>query len=260
MSAAAAPVVDIADASFFYNGSAAVEGVTVQVRPGEAVALIGPNGAGKSTLLAGILGTVRHRAETFVVPQGAGSIGLLPQHQHLDRDFPVSLRQVVMMGRLAGRSVLWPSRADRDAVDAALETVGLRDIARRRFGELSGGQRQRGLLARALAGGPRLLLLDEPFNGLDADSRERLLTIVRDLKSEGVAMIITTHDLSLARAVTERTLLLNREQIAFDQTDCVLTLEHVQEAFEDHAVEIDGHTLATTEHHQREHHGSQGVG
>ena len=249
------PVVSIADASFFHNGTAAVEGITLEVMPGEAVALIGPNGAGKSTLLAGILGTVRHRAARFDVPGGRGEIGVLPQHQHFDREFPVTLRQVVMMGRLSKRSVLWPSRADRDAVAAALETVGLTDRAGRRFGELSGGQRQRGLLARALASGPRLLLLDEPFNGLDTRSRERLLQIVELLKSEGVAMIITTHDFDLARAVTERTLLLNREQVAFDETECVLTLEYVQEAFEDHAVEIDGHTLATAEHHDQEHHG-----
>ena len=249
------PVVSIEDASFFYNGTPAVTDVTLDVMPGEAVALIGPNGAGKSTLLAGLLGGIRHRAKRFEVPRGRGEIGILPQHQHVDRDFPVTLRQVVMMGRLAKRSVLWPSRADRDAVAAALETVGLAGRAGRPFGELSGGQRQRGLLARALAGGPRLLLLDEPFNGLDTSSRERLLTIVERLKTQGVAMIITTHDLELARAVTERTLLLNREQIAFDETECVLTLEYVQETFEDHAIEIDGHTLATAEQHNLDHHG-----
>lgn len=246
-------IVSIRDASFTYNGTPALTGVSFDVYPGEAVALIGPNGAGKSTLLAGILGTVKHRAERFVVPSVKGGVGLLPQHQAVDRDFPVSLEQVVTMGRIARRGVLWPSKDDRHAVRDALATVGLTEQRRKRFGDLSGGQRQRGFLARALAAEPKLLLLDEPFNGLDTASREQLLEIVRRLKRSGVAMIITTHDLDLARAVTEKTLLINGEQIAFDATDCVLTLEKVQQTFDSHAMEIDGHTLATTEHHASEH-------
>lgn len=246
-------VVSIRDASFSYNGRPVLTGVSFDVHAGEAVALIGPNGSGKSTLLAGILGTVKHRADRFVVPTAKGSIGLLPQHQAVDRDFPVSLEQVVMMGRVARRGVLWPSKDDRVAVKEALATVALTEQRRKRFGDLSGGQRQRGLLARALAAGPELLLLDEPFNGLDSASRDQLLDIVRRLKRDGVAIIITTHDLDLARAVTEKTLLVNGEQVAFDDTDCVLTLERVQRTFDREAIEIDGHTLATAEHHASEH-------
>lgn len=247
------PVVSIRDASFNYNGKPALAGVSFDVHAGEAVSLIGPNGAGKSTLLAGVLGTVRHRAARFVVPTKPGSVGLLPQHQGVDRDFPVSLEQVVMMGRVPKRGFLWPSRDDRHAVREALATVGLTEQRKQRFGELSGGQRQRGLLARAIAAGPSLLLLDEPFNGLDSESRDTLLDIVRRLKVEGVAMIITTHDLDLAKSATEKTLLVNGEQIAFDETDCVLTLEQVQRTFDREAVEIDGHTLTTAEHHASEH-------
>ena len=232
-------------------------GVSFEVRSGEAVALIGPNGAGKSTLLAAVLGQLKHTAKRFDVPKGAGQIGLLPQRQTVAEDFPVTLQQVVTMGRIPHRGILWPSRDDRAAVQRALEEVDLWQLRKRRFGELSGGQRQRGLLARALASEPQLLLLDEPFNGLDAPSREQLVGIVRELKSRGVGFLITTHDIDLARQVTERTLLLNQRQIDFDETECALTLEQVQRAFDHHAFEIDGHTLTTAEHHNAQHHGDQ---
>lgn len=248
-------VVSIVDAAIAHGHDApAVTDVTFDIRAGEAVALIGPNGAGKSTLLAAILGQLRTKAKTFSVPTAPGAIGLLPQRQAVAEDFPVTLQQVVTMGRIPHRGILWPSGDDRAAVRHALEAVELWHLRSKRFGELSGGQRQRGLLARALASNPKLLLLDEPFNGLDAPSREQLIGIIRALKERGVAFLITTHDIDLARQVTERTVLLNGRQIAFDETECVLTLEQVQQAFDEHTVEIDGHTLATAEHHQAEHH------
>lgn len=234
-------------------------GVSFDVRPGEAVALIGPNGAGKSTLLAGLIGTASHEAERWVVPDRA-DIGLLPQTSTADLDFPVTLEDVVLMGRTARLGMRWPGRADRRIAREAIELVGLGPQRRARFGALSGGQRQRGLLARALAGEPRLVLLDEPFNGLDRASRDALLGVIERLKAEGVALLITTHDLDLARAACERTLLVNGEQVAFDETACVLTLEQVERTFAAHAIEIDGHTLATTEHHASEHAEHHGLG
>lgn len=246
-------VLEISDASFSYDGAPVLTGVTFTARAGEAIALIGPNGAGKSTLLAGILGLAQHRATVFRVPTGRGAIGTLPQSSEIDPAFPVTLEQVVSMGRTPRLGLRWPGARDRAIVEDALRTVGLLEQRRTRFGDLSGGQRQRGLLARALAGQPALLLLDEPFNGLDRASRDALVETVRDLKSRGVALIITTHELELARAVCDRTLLVNQRQIAFDDTACVLTLEQVEAAFASHVVEIDGHTLATTEHHADEH-------
>ena len=247
------PVVEIADASFGHGGAPVLTGVSFEVRAGEAVALVGPNGAGKSTLLAGLLGLARHDARTFRVPTGRGEIGTLPQSSEIDPSFPVTLEQVVSMGRTPRLGIRWPRGRDRRIVAEALEAVGLAVHRSTRFGDLSGGQRQRGLLARALAGEPRLLLLDEPFNGLDQGSRDALLETIRQLKSEGVGLVIATHDLELARAVCDRTLLVNQQQIAFDETACVLTLERVEAAFASHVMEIDGHTLATTEHHDAEH-------
>ena len=249
------PVVEIEDGAFGYGGAPVLTGVSFSVRAGEAVALIGPNGAGKSTLLAGILGLAQHDARVFRVPGGRGEIGTLPQSSEIDPAFPVTLEQVVAMGRTPRLGLRWPGGADRRIVADALAAVRLAEHRRTRFGDLSGGQRQRGLLARALASEPRLLLLDEPFNGLDRTSREALLETIRALKARGVALLLTTHVLELARAVCDRTLLVNRHQVAFDDTDCVLTLEQVEAAFASHVMEIDGHTLATTEHHEAEHAG-----
>lgn len=246
-------VVAIERASFVRGRRPVLTDISFTVEPGEAVALVGPNGAGKSTLLDGILGLVPHEATRFEVPTGAGSIGLLPQSSRLDPAFPVTLEQVVGMGRTARLGLRWPGRRDRELVQAAMTAVGLEHHRRTRFGDLSGGQQQRGLLARALAGEPSLVLLDEPFNGLDRPSRAALLDTIETCKREGIAFIVTTHDLELARVACERTLLVDRTQIAFDATECVLTLEQVERTFRSHVVEIDEHTLATSEHHAAQH-------
>ncbi|MCI4659265.1 MULTISPECIES: metal ABC transporter ATP-binding protein [Cryobacterium] len=240
-------------ASFAYAQTPALEDVTFDLRAGEAVALIGPNGSGKSTLLKGVLGLIHRVAGTVEVlgesPAPAGAVGYVPQADELDPEFPVTLEQVVMMGRY--RSLGWlrlPGKGDRAHVAAALDAVGLRHRARARFGELSGGQQQRGLLARAIASGPRLLLLDEPFNGLDQENREALVGTVKRLKAEGVAVLVSTHDLELARDVCESVLLLNGGQVAFGPLDEVLSLENVQRTFRSVGVELDEHTVVVPGH------------
>ncbi|MCY7288020.1 MAG: ATP-binding cassette domain-containing protein, partial [Cryobacterium sp.] len=162
-----APIaLQVTGASFSYGQSPALADIDFEMYAGEAVALIGPNGSGKSTLLKGILGLIPRMSGTVEVlgsPSApAGAIGYVPQADEIDQQFPVTLEQVVMMGRY--RSLGWlrlPGKRDRLAVAHALEAVGLAHRAKTRFGELSGGQQQRGLLARAVASGPRLLLLDE---------------------------------------------------------------------------------------------------
>jgi manganese/iron transport system ATP-binding protein len=264
-------VLRLDGAAFTHRGGGGVSGLDLSIRPGEAVALIGPNGAGKSTLLHGILGLVPLTAGVIEVggaktaapnalPDAAADqardarvrdrmIGFLPQSIHVDPDFPISLEQVVMQGRYRRLGLLrWPGREDRAAVRHALATVGLADLAKRRFGELSGGQRQRGLLARALAGEPGLLLLDEPFNGLDQANRDALIDTLHTLKREGVAVLVSTHDLDLARLVCDHVVLVNGRQLAFGPVDSVLTLDNVQECFEDVGVELDEHTLVVPGH------------
>lgn len=249
----AAPALRVSGASFAYAQTPALTGIDFDLLAGEAIALIGPNGSGKSTLLKGILGLIKRTGGTVEVlghdTAPAGTVGYVPQTDELDPEFPVSLEQVVMMGRY--RELGWlrlPGRKDRAAVTAALDTVGLGHLAKARFGELSGGQQQRGLLARAVAGGPRLLLLDEPFNGLDQSNRDALVGTVERLKADGVAVLVSTHDLDLARAVCERVLLLNGSQVAFGPRDSVLTLDNVQRTFHEVGVEMDQHTLVVPGH------------
>lgn len=247
-------VVSARDASFRYGSDAPVlSGIDLDVAPGEALAVIGPNGAGKSTFILGLLGLTTLDAGTLHVlgtdPAAARtSVGFVPQTAGLDPDFPVTLEQVVMMGRYRKLGLRWPGGTDRDAVRTALRRVGLEAQRRTRFGRLSGGQQQRGLLARALVSDPRLLVLDEPFNGLDQTNRDTLLQIVRELKADGVAFVISTHDLDLARAVCDTVLLVNGTQIAVGPRDDVLTLENLELVFAGHQVEVDEHTVVVPPH------------
>lgn len=222
------------DVALSYDGrTPAAEQLTFDLEAGQALALVGPNGSGKSTLLKSMLGLVAPlRGELQVLggkPRAsAGQIGYLAQHDHIDLEFPITLRQVVMLGRYAALGPWrWPGRADKDAVQQALERVHLADMAERRFGDLSGGQRQRGFLARALVNGPRILLLDEPFNGLDTPNRKALMQNLRELREAGIGIVVSTHDFELAHQVCTHVLLVNQRQIAFGD---------IHEALEPHAI------------------------
>lgn len=198
-----------AGVSVGYEGRPVLTHVDLDLRAGQRLALVGPNGAGKSTLIKSVLGLVPVLAGTAQVlgdtPAAArGRAGYVPQTDTLDADFPVSVRQVVMMGRY--RRIGWwrPARAaDRAAVAGALDRVGLAGRAGHRFGMLSGGQRQRVLLARAIAAEPRLLLLDEPFNGVDEASQEAITRVLRELSAAGTALVLSTHDRGVARELAD---------------------------------------------------------
>src|SRR5439155_9053504 len=192
------------DVSVAFGRDLAVEDVSLTVHAGEAVALIGPNGAGKSTVLKTILGLVPVAEGRVTVlgqrPQEARRhVAYVAQADTLDAEFPVSVLQVVMMGLY--REIGWGRRArqpHRQAALAALDEVGLADRARERFGTLSGGQRQRVLLARAVAQEAKLLVLDEPFNGLDAATTDILVNVIARLRHAGVGVVMSTHDIAVA--------------------------------------------------------------
>lgn len=245
----ATPLVSVRDAAFTYGGGVvALDNVNFSIDAGDALALVGPNGSGKSTLIKALLGLVAaQRGEVRVLGEtprrAAGHAGYLPQHDEIDLEFPISLQQVVMMGRYRHLGPLrWPGRADREAVHAALNRVNLGQHAKAHFGALSGGQRQRGLLARALVDNPALLLLDEPFNGLDTTSRKALMATLRQLRSEGVGIIVSTHDLELAHQVCSHILLVNKTQIAFGDIHDTLVPEHVSAAFGESHDHLDTHS------------------
>ncbi|TCC50635.1 anchored repeat-type ABC transporter ATP-binding subunit [Kribbella capetownensis] len=206
-------------------GREVLHDVNLVVTRSEQVGLIGPNGAGKTTLLRSLLGLIPIRAGSITIdgrtPGGArGTIGYVPQRHEFVWDYPVRVRTAVMTGRT--HRIGWlrrPGAADRDAVREALERVDLTDLADRPIGELSGGQRQRVLVARALALQPRLLLLDEPFTGLDVPTQEILTRLFRELTSEGTAVLMTTHDLPAAADTSHRLCLLNRTVVADGSPD-----------------------------------------
>lgn len=201
-------------------GRQVLRGVDLEVAPGEFVGLIGPNGAGKTTLFRSILGLLPTASGSVLISgqpvrTARDRIGYVPQRHEFAWDFPISIHDTVMTGR--ARSIGWlrrPRVADYEAVERALDRVRLSELADRPIGELSGGQRQRVLVARALALSPDILLLDEPFTGLDMPSAELLLDLFHDLAAEGVAIIMSTHNLPEAMEVCSRVVLLNGRVVA----------------------------------------------
>jgi ABC-type Mn2+/Zn2+ transport system ATPase subunit len=233
-----------------YAGATVVRDLDFTLAPGQAAVLVGPNGAGKSTLVKAILGMAQVTTGSVSVLGGPpvrarGQTAYVPQLDTLDPDFPVSAGQVVLMGRY--RSAGWwrpTGREDRRIAAAALDRVGLADRATVRFGLLSGGQRQRVLVARALAARPRLLLLDEPFNAVDATSQEAILRVLGELAAAGTAIVLSTHDLGVARRVGDLVCLLNGRQVAAGPPERVLTTHLLRDAYGSQAVELaDGRTM-----------------
>ena len=233
-------------ASAAYGRTSVLDGVTGSVAHGGSVALIGPNGAGKTTLIRAILGLMpltSGRIEVLGVSptKARGRVAYVPQADVLDPEFPVSVLQVVLMGR--SRRIGWLRRAGREdkaiAMDA-LRRVGVADRAGDRFGVLSGGQRQRVLLARAVAQEAELLLLDEPFNGVDATTSDLLIEVLGDLRATGVAVVMSTHDLAVAHLACDEACLLNRQQIAFGPMDEALTADLLRKTYGGSAVVLAG--------------------
>ena len=197
------------------GGRTVLTDVDLRVHPGELVGLIGPNGAGKTTLLRAVLGLTPRRAGTVTTADPAPRIGYVPQRHEFAWEFPLTVREAVMSALTLRLGLIARPRLEHQrAVERALGRVRMRDLADRPVGELSGGQRQRVLVARALALAPRLLLLDEPFTGLDMPTQEMLGDLFRDLAQEGCAVLMTTHDLVAARAQCDRLYLVAGTVIA----------------------------------------------
>jgi manganese/iron transport system ATP-binding protein len=236
-------------ASIAYGRDPVLSDVDGAVAAGDMVALIGPNGAGKSTLIKAVLGLVPVVAGRITVlgstpARARASVGYVPQADTLDAEFPVTVGQVVLMGRY--RTVGWlrrPGAADRRVALDALRQVGLAHLAGVRFGLLSGGQRQRVLLARAIAQEPRLLLLDEPFNGVDGISQQALLDALAGLRAGGAAVLVSTHDLALAHLACGEVCLLNRHQFGFGPTGQILTPDRLRATYGGQVLELHGNRV-----------------
>ncbi|MDC7227018.1 MAG: metal ABC transporter ATP-binding protein [Spirochaetales bacterium] len=220
------------------NQADVLQNVSLEVQPGERVALVGPNGAGKSTLLKLILGIEKLERGNIVVyghpaTQCLHRVAIVPQRSTVDWNFPVTVRQVVMMGRFVHLG--WfkrPGKIDHEAVDSAMETMEITNLADRQVGELSGGQQQRVMLARTLAHDADLMLLDEPLNHVDIKTQELIFhTLEKITVQDKKAVIVSTHDLGVLTVHFSRAIFLDKKIIADGTPKDVLTPDTIAKAY-----------------------------
>lgn len=233
------PAISVIDVTVHYGDVLALDRASLVLQPGRVCGLVGMNGSGKSTLFKTIIGIVQPDRGTVTVHGGtpaqarrSGSVGYVPQSEEVDWTFPVSVRDVVMMGRYRQ---LGPNRharrIDHAAVDEALERVELNDYADRQIGQLSGGQRKRAFLARSIAQQATVLLLDEPFAGVDRRSEATITQLLRQLAREGATVLIATHDLHALPELADEAVLLMHRVLRHGHPDEILLPETLALAF-----------------------------
>lgn len=242
------PILNVSRLTFRYNGRDALENITFQLHEGERIAIVGPNGAGKSTLIKVIAGVLQPTSGEVNIygtrPDRHVCIGYIPQRNQVDWHFPLSVADVVMMGRSAKLGPFnFPRKRDWEVVHHALETVELTNLAERQIGQLSGGQQQRMFIARALAQEAALMLMDEPLTGLDAPSQEGILNLLDRLKSEKATVMVATHDLDQAATHFDRIMLLNHRLVAFGNPADVLHTDNLLNAFGGRLKPVDGQSV-----------------
>ncbi|MCV3768377.1 manganese/iron ABC transporter ATP-binding protein [Rhizobium sp. TRM95796] len=234
------PGIDVADVTVTYrNGHTALRDASFSIGTGTITALVGVNGSGKSTLFKAIMGFVRASAGSIRIlglpvadALKRNLVAYVPQAEEVDWNFPVLVEDVVMMGRYGHMNFLrMATRRDRDAVDAALTRVGMSDYRKRQIGELSGGQKKRVFLARALAQDGRVILLDEPFTGVDVTTEDAIVTLLKELRDEGRVMLVSTHNLGSVPDFCDQTVLLKRTVLAYGPTGTIFTRENLEKTF-----------------------------
>ena len=232
-------VIRVTGLTVRYAAVEALRDVTLEVRPGKITGLLGMNGSGKSSLFASLMGTVKPVTGTISLfgtdPRTARSrnlVSYVPQSEAVDWDFPLSVAEVVMTGRYGRLGFTRrPHAVDKASVAAALERVGLTDLADRQIGELSGGQRKRAFVARGIAQEASLLLLDEPFAGVDKGSERALIELLKSLRDEGRSILISTHDLAGVPELCDEVVLIQNRVLFQGSAADALTPERLAMAF-----------------------------
>jgi manganese/iron transport system ATP-binding protein len=239
-SGTAGPGLTVSGATVTYrNGHTALHDVSFAIPSGTITALVGVNGSGKSTLFKALMGFVPVSPGSISILGGtvaqalkSNIVAYVPQSEDIDWNFPVLVEDVVMMGRYGHMNLLrLPRRRDHEAVEVALERVGMNAFRKRQIGELSGGQRKRVFLARALAQDAHIILLDEPFTGVDVTTEEAIITLLRGLRDEGRVILVSTHNLGSVPEFCDRAVLLNRTVLAAGLTEEVFTQVNLEKAF-----------------------------
>lgn len=230
----------VSDATVTYrNGHTALRNTSFQTPTGTITALVGVNGSGKSTLFKAIMGFVRlAKGSISVLGMSVDDalkrnlVAYVPQSEEVDWQFPVLVEDVVMMGRYGHMGMLRiPRKADHEAVAAALARVNMGAFRKRQIGELSGGQKKRVFLARALAQEGRVILLDEPFTGVDVKTEDQIIQLLRDLRNEGRVMLVSTHNLGSVPEFCDRTVLIKGTVLAHGPTDETFTQANLEQTF-----------------------------
>ncbi len=223
----------------YRNGHTALWNASFEIPRGTVTALVGVNGAGKSTLFKAIMGFVPAAQGTIeILGMGVREalaqnlVAYVPQSEDVDWAFPVLVEDVVMMGRYGRMGFLRrPRAADHAAVQDALERVNMQDFRHRQIGELSGGQRKRVFLARSLAQDGQVILLDEPFTGVDVKTEEQIIALLRELRDEGRVMLVSTHNLGSVPEFCDRTILVKGTVLSHGPTETTFTRENLEKAF-----------------------------
>lgn len=233
------PAIDVQDVTVRYGDALALDHASLALLPGQVCGLIGMNGSGKSTLFKSIVGMLRPESGTIALdgqsPNDArkrGLVGYVPQSEDVDWGFPVTVREVVMMGRYGRMGMTRkPSPSDREAVNMALDRVELSDFANRQIGQLSGGQKKRAFVARGIAQEADVMLLDEPFAGVDKRSEVTITRLLRELAADGHTVFVSTHDLHALPGLADEAVLLNKRVLFHGIPEEVLTPELLALAF-----------------------------
>jgi len=227
----------VTDLSVHYRQLIALDHVSFHTSCGNRLALVGPNGAGKSTLLKAIAGLVKKSSGSIQwrgtsIKKWSSEFAYLPQREEVDWNFPITVRGLVEMGRYPHLGI-WKkfSNADDIAVENALAALHLSDLQDRQIKQLSGGQQQRAFIARAIAQDAHVLLLDEPFTGLDRNAAETLSQLLHQLSEEGRLIIASHHDLSTVKSLFNQVLLLNKSAVAFGSTEELINEKLLNQIF-----------------------------